>query len=246
VLLLPVFTARASRVMLPLMMPAHGRIAAAMVGSLRNETVVQANTAREAFSIKPRGTAEAIDRALSSEDHEFAELRWSTAITRDLVFRWGGAPFGRRLVSSHVTRVPSHAADAFAPSQRIGGRTGWYAADWFWCFRGLLDRLRGGAGMRRGRRHPDDLQVGDRVDFWRVERLEPGRRLLLAAEMKIPGRLWLQFDVEDGDRGAEIWQTTVFDPAGYVGRLYWYLLYPVHRRIFGAMLHGIRRAGLTG
>jgi hypothetical protein len=141
-------------------------------------------------------------------------------------------------------RVPAHAADAFAPIQRIGGPTGWYAADWFWALRGLLDRLRGGPGRRRGRRDPHDLQVGDKVDFWRVERLEPGRRLLLAAEMKIPGRLWLQFDVENSNRGAEIRQTTVFDPAGYVGRLYWYLLYPIHHSVFAAMLRGIRRNAL--
>lgn len=84
------------------------------------------------------------------------------------------------------------------------------------------------------------------IDFWRVSRLEPGRRLLLAAEMKMPGRLWLQFDVKADADGTEIRQTTVFDPAGYVGLVYWYVLYPVHHRIFGAMLRGLRRASLAG
>jgi hypothetical protein len=105
----------------------------------------------------------------------------------------------------------------------------------------LLDKLRGGDGRRRGRPHPHDLQVGDPVDFWRVERVQPGRRLLLAAEMKMPGRLWLQFDVEAADRGTEVRQTTVFDPAGYAGLAYWYLLYPVHRAIFRATLRGLQR-----
>jgi uncharacterized protein YbjT (DUF2867 family) len=246
VLSMPVVSARAARAFLPVMIPGYGRIAASMVESLRNETVVQDRAAREVFSIEPRGLAEAINHALAAEDREFAELRWSDAIASDVAIRWGGVPFGRRMVSSRVVRVPARGVDAFAPIQRIGGPTGWYGADWFWRLRGLLDRLRGGVGLRRGRRHPHQLQPGDTIDFWRVERLDPGRRLLLAAEMRIPGRLWLQFDVEDGDRGAEIWQTTVFDPAGYVGRLYWYLLYPVHRGIFDAMLRGIRRASLAG
>jgi hypothetical protein len=93
--------------------------------------------------------------------------------------------------------------------------------------------------MRRGRRDPHAIGVGDRIDFWRVE---PARRLLLVAEMKIRGRLWLQFDVEGDDRRTELRQTTVFDPAGSVGLVYWYLLYPVHRAIFKAMLHGLNRA----
>ncbi len=114
--------------------------------------------------------------------------------------------------------------------------------DWFWRLRGWLDELRGGDGMRRGRRDPHAIHVGDRIDFWRVERVEPDRRLLLAAEMKIPGRLWLQFDVEGDDRRTEIRQTTVFDPAGLVGLVYWYLLYPVHHTIFKAMLRGLNRA----
>jgi len=146
------------------------------------------------------------------------------------------------MVSSRAVRVRVRADEAFAPIQRIGGPTGWYGVDWFWSMRGLLDGLHGGNGLRRGRRDPEQLRIGDAIDFWRVERLEPGRRLLLAAEMRIPGRLWLQFDVEDDDGSAEIRQTTVFDPAGYVGLLYWYLFYPVHHGIFGAMLRGLRRA----
>ncbi len=141
-----------------------------------------------------------------------------------------------------MVRVQAGPEHAFAPIQRIGGLTGWYATDWFWQLRGWVDKLRGGSGMRQGRRDPDDLHVGDTVDFWRAEGLDPGRRLLLAAEMKIPGRLWLQFEVEDRGDGTQIRQTTVFDPSGYVGRLYWYLLYPLHHGIFAAMLRGLRRA----
>jgi hypothetical protein len=139
-------------------------------------------------------------------------------------------------------RVGRKPEQAFAPIQRIGGSTGWYAANWFWRLRGLLDTLRGGVGLRRGRRDPSDLRIGDTVDFWRVERLEPGRLLRLAAEMKLPGRLWLQFEVDPAEHCSVIRQTTVFDPAGYVGLAYWYLLYPVHHRVFSRMLRGIQRA----
>jgi uncharacterized protein YbjT (DUF2867 family) len=241
---LPSGTARASRMVLALLIPGHGRIAAAMVDSLRNETVVRTSAASDAFSINPRGLTEAIERALVGDDREFAETRWSDALPSTPQPRWGGVPFKRRMVSSRVAWVSGPAEEAFAPIQRIGGPTGWYGVDWFWRLRGLLDRCRGGQGLRRGRRDPLDLRVGDRIDFWRVERLEPKRRLLLAAEMKLPGRLWLQYDVDDHDGGSRIRQTTVFDPAGYVGILYWYLLYPIHHRIFGAILRGLSAAKL--
>jgi uncharacterized protein YbjT (DUF2867 family) len=233
---------RASRLFLGLLTPVYGAIAAAMVDSLRNETVVHSGAAREVFAIRPRGLAAAIERALVNEDHEFAQTRWSDALAPAPTSPWGGLAVGRRMVASRAVRVGCRPREAFAPIQRIGGPTGWYAADWFWRLRGFLDTLRGGVGLRRGRRDPDDLRVGDTVDFWRVERLEPERRLLLAAEMKIPGRLWLQFEVDPHARGSHVRQTTVFDPAGYVGLAYWYLLYPVHRRVFEAMLHGIRAA----
>jgi uncharacterized protein YbjT (DUF2867 family) len=238
---LPSQTLRASRTLLGLLAPVYGRVAAAMVESLRNETVVRDSGAREAFAVKPRGLAEAIERALVGEDDEFAETSWGDVLPAAPSSRWGGTLVRRRLVSSRVELVSARPEEAFAPIQRIGGTNGWYAVDWFWGLRGLIDKLRGGDGLRRGRRHPHDLHVGDTVDFWRVEGLQSDRRLLLAAEMKMPGRLWLQFEVEATDGYTEIRQTTVFDPAGYVGLAYWYLLYPVHQAIFRAMLRGLQR-----
>jgi hypothetical protein len=142
--------------------------------------------------------------------------------------------------------VSASPEESFAAIESIGGGTGWYGTDWFWQLRGLLDRLRGGEGLRRGRRDPDNVRVGDAIDFWRVERVEPGRRLLLRAEMKLPGRLWLQFEVKGDHNGGQVRQTTVFDPAGYLGLLYWYLLFGLHRRVFGAMLRGLNRASASG
>jgi uncharacterized protein YbjT (DUF2867 family) len=236
---LPRQTLRAARILLRALTPAYGRVAGAMADSLHHETVVSDPAARAAFPIQPRGLAEAIERALRTEDRAFAEMSWDDVLSP--ASRWGGTPVNRRLVSSHVAHVQGPPHEVFAPILRIGGNNGWYAADWFWRLRGSLDRLRGGDGMRRGRRDPHDLRVGDTVDFWRVERVESGRRLLLAAELKLPGRLWLQFDVNAAGHRVSIRLTTVFDPAGYVGLAYWYLLYPVHRAIFAAMLRGLRR-----
>lgn len=239
---IPLITPRFSRMVLGLLTPVYGRIAAAMVDSLRNETIVRARPEQTAFAACQRGLSAAIERALVNEDQEFAETSWSDALAQPRPVRWGGVPFGRRRVASRVVRVGLRAEQAFVPIQRIGGANGWYGANWFWRLRGLLDTLRGGVGLRRGRRDPFDLRVGDTVDFWRVERLETGRLLRLAAEMKIPGRLWLQFEVDPNDQDSLVRQTTVFDPAGYVGLAYWYLLYPVHLAVFSRMLRGIQRA----
>jgi len=152
--------------------------------------------------------------------------------------------FGSRLVDSRTRGVPVPPAAAFAPVERIGGDTGWYAWNPLWRLRGFLDLLVGGVGVRRGRASPTSLRVGDAVDWWRVEALEPGRRLRLAAEMKLPGRAWLEFEVEGDGRGSTIRQTAIFDPVGLTGRVYWYVLFPVHQLVFGGMLKGIARAAV--
>ena len=116
-------------------------------------------------------------------------------------------------------------AAAFAPIRRIGGDNGWYYGNWIWRLRGLADRLLGGVGMHRGRRDPERLAVGDILDCWRVEAYEPDVRLRLAAEMKVPGRAWLQFDVTPREDGTcTVRQTAVFDPSGLWGRFYWHVL----------------------
>ena len=118
--------------------------------------------------------------------------------------------------------------------------------DRLWQFRGLVDRLFGGVGPRRGRRDPDTLRVGDTVDFWRVEAFEPDRRLRLAAEMKLPGHAWLEFEVTSDSTGSVIRQTATFDPKGLLGRAYWYSVLPMHHFVFGGMLHGIAAQGQMG
>jgi hypothetical protein len=131
---------------------------------------------------------------------------------------------------------------AFRPIRRIGGRNGWYYGDGLWVFRGFVDLMLGGVGLRRGRRDPDTLVVGDAVDFWRVEEIEPDRRLRLRAEMKLPGRAWLEFEVLPRGSKSLIRQTAIFDPIGLAGLTYWYILYPMHKLVFAGMLRCIKEA----
>lgn len=241
----PVLTPRLSSLWLGLVTPLYARVGRKLIDSIRNPTVVQDLSARQWFSVRPRGMREAMERALRNEDREFAETRWSDALaSAGSRPPWGGVRFGNRLVDSRSVHVPQPAAAAFAPIRRIGGRTGWYFANGLWRLRGFLDLLIGGVGLRRGRRDPEHLHVGDTVDFWRVEAIEENRRLLLAAEMRLPGHAWLEFDVASEGGGSVIRQTAIFDPVGLLGIAYWYLLYPLHRVVFSGMLRGIARAAL--
>ena len=150
-----------------------------------------------------------------------------------------GSRGSTRLVDSRVVHVDVPQSVAFAVIRRIGGATGWYYANWLWRLRGFIDLLFGGVGMHRGRRHPDELAVGDTLDFWLVEAYEPDRRLRLAAEMKLPGRAWLEFEVDGDHLGATIRQTAVFDPIGLLGLVYWYGIHPLHALGFAGMLRAV-------
>jgi uncharacterized protein YbjT (DUF2867 family) len=239
----PLLTPQLSSLWLGLVTPIYARIGKQLIDSLRNPTVVENDAARRAFPIEPRGVAEAIARALSNEDHTIAETRWSDALSSGgKEASWGGTRFGSRLVDSRTSDVDVAPDCAFTPIRRIGGRAGWYYGDWLWRLRGFLDLLVGGVGVRRGRRDPEHLGPGDTLDFWRVEAVEPDRLLRLAAEMKLPGRAWLQFEVEPRPTGSTIRQTAIFDPVGLLGLAYWYALYPLHTLVFRGMLRQIARA----
>ncbi len=239
----PVLTPYLSSLWLGLVTPVYARIGRKLVEGLRNPTVVEDPAALEAFPIRPRGLKDAIARAMLNEDREFAETRWADAFSSGShAPAWGGVRFGSRIVDSRTATVDVPVQAAFAPIQRIGGQTGWYYGNWLWRIRGLLDLLVGGVGLRRGRRDAVDLRVGDAVDFWRVESFEPDRLLRLQAEMKLPGRAWLEFEVSRQDGASVIRQTAIFHPVGLPGLVYWYGLYLVHRFVFSGMLNGIVRA----
>jgi uncharacterized protein YbjT (DUF2867 family) len=241
----PVLSPYLSSLWLGLVTPLYARIGRKLIESIIHPTVIQDDSALRTFDIRPMGVAEAIRRALAHEEQEYAETRWSDALSSSGEPRsWGGVSFGTRLADSRTVSVAVSAAAAFAPIQAIGGDSGWYRWNLLWRLRGFLDLLAGGVGMRRGRRHPKRLRVGDTLDFWRVEALEPDRRLRLVAEMRLPGRAWLEFEVWEEGSSTTIQQTAIFDPVGWVGRLYWYALFPLHQLVFAGMLRGIAREAL--
>jgi uncharacterized protein YbjT (DUF2867 family) len=237
----PLLTPRLSSLWLGLVTPLYARVGRKLIESLRNPTVLTSDRARTAFAVRPRPLREAIARALSREDAELASTRWSDALSSAaLPAPWGGARFGTRLVDSRARVVEASPSRAFAPVRRLGGRSGWYWGNAMWKLRGALDLAVGGAGLRRGRRDPERLRVGEAVDFWRVEGYEEDRLLRLSAEMRLPGRAWLQFEITPrGEARSEIRQTAIFDPAGLAGLCYWYALFPVHSLIFAGLLRGI-------
>jgi uncharacterized membrane protein YuzA (DUF378 family) len=237
----PVITPTLSSLWLGLVTPLYARTGRKLIASLRNATVVGTAAAHHTFAITPRRVRDAVARAITLEDAEHAATRWSDALSSaGSPPGWGGRRLGARIVESHARVVAAAPADAFTPIRRIGGGQGWYFGRLLWQVRGLLDLLGGGVGMRRGRRDPESLRPGDPLDCWRVEAYEADRLLRLAAEMRLPGRAWLQFEVTPLPGGrCEIRQTAMFDPVGLAGRLYWYALYPVHALVFRGMLRGI-------
>ena len=236
----PLLTPRLSSLWLGLVTPLYARVGRKLVESLKNATVVSNNLADTAFTVRPRSLSEAIARALVNEDREFAATRWSDALSSSGKPRaWGGVRFGSRLVDSRTVEVdlppPLRSLRFSGSADRPVGTYG----NWLWRLRGFLDLLVGGVGVRRGRRDPVNIRVGDALDFWRVEAFEPNRLLRLQAEMKVPGRAWLEFEVTgDGERST-VRQTAIFDPVGLFGLVYWYALYPLHQLVFAGMLRNL-------
>lgn len=240
----PFLTPHLSSLWLGLVTPLYARVGRKLINSIIHPTIVEDDTARRLFpNISPRSMAAAVHGALNNEEARYARTRWSDALSAaGYEADWGGVRFGNRLVDSREIEIAASPAEAFAPIRRIGGEQGWYYGNWLWQIRGFMDLLIGGVGVRRGRRHPNEILVGDTLDFWRVEVYEPNRRLRLLAEMKLPGRAWLEFCVTPTEKGTIIRQTAVYDPVGLWGLMYWYAVFPLHEFVFGGMLKGLAAA----
>ena len=243
-LAVPVLTPRLSSYWVHLVTPIPANIAQPLIKGLGNEVIVRDAAARDLFpAIQPLDYATAVRLALVKMDAHDVETAWTDALTSSQ-----GARVPVMLTSSEgmITErrqrmVSAPAETVYRSFTRLGGAHGWLYMDWAWQLRGMVDRLCGGVGMRRGRRDPDDLRVGDSLDFWRVEMVEPGRQIRLRAEMRVPGRAWLEFkSLPQADGKTLLTQTAFFEPKGLFGLLYWYALYPVHALIFSGL---IRRIG---
>lgn len=241
----PILTPRLSSLWLGLVTPVYARVGRKLVDSMKNSTIVKDTSALEVFPLRPRSVTDAIARALLNEDNDLAHTRWSDSLSSSRgVIGWGGVRFGNRIVDSRSVTIPVTPEEAFRPIRRIGGKQGWYFANFLWTIRGLMDLLVGGVGLRRARRDPEHLHVGEVLDWWRVEEYEANQKLRLSAEMKVPGRAWLEFTVEPCDGGSTIRQTAIFDPVGFLGLAYWYGIYPLHALVFRGMLTRIASAAL--
>ncbi|MFZ1403522.1 MAG: SDR family oxidoreductase, partial [Anaerolineae bacterium] len=241
----PVLTPRLSSYWVHWVTPVPAAIAQPLIQGLRNEVIVRENSARRIFpSIRPLDYATALRFTLAKLDAGEVQTTWKDA----LVSSQGDVPPVTFTVQEGILIEQRQQVVAAAPETAfrifagIGGRRGWFYANWAWELRGLADRLIGGVGLRRGRRHPDDLRVGDALDFWRVEAVEAPRLLRLRAEMKVPGLAWLQFETQPQPDGrTRLVQTAFFASKGLFGLLYWYALYPLHGVIFSGMIREIAR-----
>ena len=245
----PVLTPRLSSYWVNLVTPIPAAIARPLVEGMRNENIVRDPIARQLFpQIQPVGYRASVERALERLQASDVETAWSDALSTSQ----GGVPpviltNQDGMILEHRQRiVAASPAAIFTVFTGLGGRRGWFYMNWAWQLRGFADRIIGGVGLRRGRRDPDTLRVGDALDFWRVEAVEPDRLLRLRAEMKVPGRAWLQFQVAPRDDGQSLLsQTAFFAPKGLFGWLYWYALYPMHKVIFSGFIDEIARRART-
>jgi hypothetical protein len=213
----PLLTPRLSGLWLALVTPTQARIGRALVEGLKDSTVVRSTAALETFRIEPTPLRTALTKAIHDGAAE------------------------RQKVDTRTITVDVPPARAFAPIRQIGGTTGWYFAPSLWRARGWLDKCLGGVGMGRGRLDPENCAVSDVIDGWTVEAYEPDRRLRLFADLKLPGRGWLEFEVSplDGGERSRIRQTATFDPRGLRGRAYWFAIAPFHALIFRGLLRRI-------
>jgi len=242
ILPVPVLAPRLAARWVGFVTPIPNRLAVPLVEGVVQPLVVHDDKAGRLFpQIRPIGYLESVRRALGKIDLGDIETRWSGSL---------GAGETLRLEDSggivrEVRRVPAgcSAHALFRAFTSLGGDRGYLTFNWAWKLRGLLDKLVGGPGLRRGRRHPDELLLGEAMDFWRVEEVEPDKRLTLRAEMKLPGEAWLRWEARQERGGVFLEQTAAFRPRGLPGLLYWWSLYPVHLVMFTRMARAIAKRG---
>ncbi|HJV37642.1 MAG TPA: SDR family oxidoreductase [Geothrix sp.] len=215
-------------------------LAKPLIEGMTTEVVVRDPRALEVFQVRPMAYKEALALALQRLDEDAVETTWATSLSREQEEEVLGSHEGMFL-ERHHRHVKAPPRTVFETFCALGGENGWPAGNWLWQIRGFLDRLFRGMGMRRGRRHPRQLRVGDPVDFWRVEAVEEDRLLRLRSEMKLDGHAWLQFTVRPEGAGSRLEQTAFFEPHGVLGLIYWYSVLPFHLFVFPGMIRALKK-----
>lgn len=241
----PVLTPRLSSYWVHWVTPIPASIAKPLIEGLKNEVIVNNDLAKQLFpNIEPLDYLTSVQRALRNLDDGATETSWSDALTTSqgdnlpvLLKTIDGMIIERREVD-----VNASSKSTFQEVTRLGGERGWLYLNWAWKIRGIIDRIFGGVGFRRERRDPKFLRVGDAVDFMRVETIETNRILRLRAEMKVPGKAWLQFQISPlGSQKSRLILEAFFAPKGLLGLLYWYAIYPIHVIMFAGMLNRLAK-----
>jgi uncharacterized protein YbjT (DUF2867 family) len=240
----PVYAPRLSAYWVHMVTPIHWRVVAPLIEGLRARLIVRDDAAKKIFpQITPINFQTAVHLALGRIQRDNVETSWADALVtvqgdvKPYVFTVEEGMF----IETRKLLLDLPPATVFRSYMGIGGERGWLFMDWSWALRGWIDKLVGGVGLRRGRRHPDDLRVGESLDFWRVEEVEPNTRLRLRAEMKLPGKAWLQFEStpppeEDRQDGKTLFTVTAyFAPHGFFGFAYWYAMWPFHKPLFDGL-----------
>ncbi|NNE00463.1 MAG: SDR family oxidoreductase [Pirellulaceae bacterium] len=239
ILPVPVLTPKLSSAWISLVTPVNARIARPLAEGLRNRTVCRNDDAEKLMPGPLFDVQNSLDAALGKLREGDIQTRWSTAGEMPGDPEWSG---GKVFEDTRSRMIDAAASETFTALSRIGGRYGYWGADWLWWLRGLMDKAIGGPGLRRGRRHPEYLSYGEAVDFWRVNGYTTGRWLRLHAEMKLPGVAELEFRVEPiTEDTTRVTQTARFRPKGLLGLAYWYAVLPLHFFVFPTMVNGIKR-----
>ena len=241
ILTVPVMTPKISSYWLYFVTSTSYKLALNLVDSMRIEVIARDKRLQKILNIQPHTYEEAIDMAFKKIEQNLVISSWKDSMV--------SGRFNDNMLEKHI-QVPKYGIlkdvkqlkidnpeEVLERIWSIGGETGWYYGNWLWKIRGFMDKLFGGVGLRRGRTHPDKIYAGDALDFWRVLLADKNaRRLLLFAEMKLPGEAWLEFKIDDNN---VLHQTATFRPRGLRGRLYWYSIVPFHYFIFGGMIHNL-------
>ena len=237
IIVVPVMTPRVSSYWLYFVTAVSYSLAVNLVNSMKVEIICRPNKLRDLLGIKLVGYDDAIRMAFDKIEQNRVTSSWNDALTSSVlgsgIMKHIEVPHNGCFKDARKALVTS-AEKTLRKIWAIGGNTGWYYANWLWALRGFADKLFGGVGLRRGRKDPKNIYAGETLDFWRVLLADKNNsRLLLYAEMKLPGEAWLEFKITDGNL---LEQTATFRPLGLLGRLYWYSVYPFHGFIFRGML----------
>lgn len=237
----PFYLPRLSAYWVHLVTPIHWQVILPLIEGLRAGLVVHDETAKKLFpQIHPLDFQTAVRKALGRVLSDTVETSWSDALVNtagdSTPYTFDEEDGMMRERRTLILDLP--AESVFRAYTGIGGARGWFYMDWAWALRGWFDKIIGGVGLRRGRRHPDDIRAGESLDFWRVEVVETNRRMRLRAEMKIPGAAWLEFEsLPQEDGKTLLTETAYFAPKGFWGFIYWYAMWPFHAFLFSGLIN---------